>query len=108
KNDKEIIQYNRNQINELNEQVDKLRKEWVEVDKTQYEHNEECVCPTCKQDLPVEQVEKARNKAENDFNERKASKLESIVKEAESVQNRIESIEKDIEKLERNIEKYNK
>lgn len=106
--DEQFIDYNTKQITELNDRLDLLRQEWVEADAEEFEHNEECVCPTCNQELPQEQIEEARNKAESDFNERKATKLESIVKEAESVKNRIESIESDNEKLKRNIEKYDK
>src|SRR5690625_4243259 len=103
-----MIQYNNKYANELNDRLEQLRNEWSESDEIEFEHNEECSCPTCGQDLPEEQLNEAREKAENDFNERKANKLESIVNEANNVKERIENTEKDTEKMKRAIEKYDK
>lgn len=63
-----------------NEQtMQQLRDEYVQVQATQFEHNEDCTeCPTCKQALPAEQLEAARNEAIAQFNEQKANRLQTI------------------------------
>lgn len=63
-----------------NEQtMQQLRDEYVQVQATQFEHNEGCTeCPTCKQALPADQLEAARNEALAQFNEQKASHLQTI------------------------------
>ena len=55
-----------------------LREKWHEVDDSKFEFEQAEVCPTCGQKLPKEQLEKARGKALADFNQDKASQLESI------------------------------
>ena len=104
----EIIEYKRKQINEFNEKLEFLREEWAEVDAEEFEYNEEYVCPTCNQELPQEQIEEARAKAESQFNEQKANKLESIVAEANEIKKRIEETEDEIASMQRKIEKFNK
>lgn len=108
KSNEEIIEYKRKQINEFNERLELLRNEWVEVDAEEFEHDEECICPTCGQDLPQEQIEQARAKAESQFNEQKANKLESIVAEANEVKKRIEKTETEIASIQRKLEEYDK
>lgn len=106
KSEKELIEYKQKQIAELNEKIEVLRDNWRKTDKLQFEFDGETVCPTCRQELPDEQVEQARAEAEKQFNEEKAAKLESIVNEANSIKKRIEEINEEIEKMKRNIEKY--
>ena len=55
-----------------------LREKWHEVDDSKFEFEQAEVCPTCGQKLPKEQLKKARKKALADFNQNKASQLESI------------------------------
>src|SRR5699024_4343883 len=55
-----------------------------------------CSCPTCKQDLPKEQVEETERR----FNINKAEKLEEIVKAGNSKKSEKELIEEETEKLE--------
>src|SRR5690606_18241757 len=94
--------------NEFNEKLEFLREEWAEVDAEEFEYDEEYICPTCNQELPQEQIEEARAKAESQFNEQKANKLESIVAEANAVKERIEKTEDEIASMQRKIEKFNK
>lgn len=55
-----------------------LREKWHEVDDSKFEFEQAEVCPTCGQKLPKGQLKKAREKALADFNQDKASQLESI------------------------------
>ena len=45
----------------------------------EFVYEESCTCPTCKQDLPQEQLEAARTKALEDFNLAKSKKLAELV-----------------------------
>lgn len=45
----------------------------------EFVYEESCTCPTCKQDLPQEQLEAARTKALEDFNLAKSKKLDELV-----------------------------
>ncbi|MEG0471301.1 MAG: AAA family ATPase [Solibacillus sp.] len=48
----------------------KLREEFSSLNELTFEHSEESKCPTCKQSLPAEQLQTARNEALAQFNER--------------------------------------
>ncbi|MEK4628081.1 hypothetical protein MKZ17_07730 [Solibacillus sp. FSL R7-0682] len=63
-----------------NEQVmSELRTEYSKVRATEFIHEYDCnECPTCKQSLPIDQVEAARNEALAQFNEQRTAKLALI------------------------------
>jgi len=68
------------EIAELNEEAARLREEWRRVNAEQFDESTcgDANCPTCGQALPEEQVAAARQKAEAEFNRRKAERLEAI------------------------------
>lgn len=66
------------QINNLERQMANLRVKWNEINERQFEFEDKCECPTCKQSLPVEQVQQARDEALAQFNERNATELKRI------------------------------
>lgn len=88
-----------------------LREKWHEVDSQKFEFVsflQAEVCPTCGQKLPKEQLEKARTKALADFNQDKASRLESITSsgkerkvEQDQLQKANTAIEAEIEALQK-------
>ena len=59
-------------IEDYTKRADALRKEWHEVNATQY--TDSGICPTCGQPLPEEQIAEAKAK----FNTNRAEKLEAI------------------------------
>ena len=64
-----------------NEQLmQRLREEFAVLKAQVFEDSDECECPTCKQALPVEQVEAVRAEALAQFNER-ISKRQGEIKE---------------------------
>ena len=70
KNSKENeLQQLSNDIQRTENQLIELRKDWAHHNNTQFEYEDKCECPTCKQELPLEQVEAARNEAQAQFNE---------------------------------------
>lgn len=55
-----------------------LREEYNVLEVTEFTHEVECVCPTCEQDLPLDQVAAAKEKALVAFNLKKSQRLEEI------------------------------
>lgn len=102
-NQKYLIELKKDKISELEKQANKKRKEWSDVNESTFEHEQECICPTCGQDLPQEQLDEARDKALNNFNRTKAETLEKIIKEGKSIKaQQLELIEQ-VEILERDL-----
>ncbi|QCR33160.1 AAA family ATPase [Lysinibacillus sp. SGAir0095] len=66
------------QINNLENEMARLRAEWTEINSLQFTYEDNCECPTCKQSLPIEQVQQARDEAIARFNEEKSIKLKNI------------------------------
>lgn len=88
----------------IEEDLVKLRKEWKEVNGSQYVHVEECVCPTCKQDLPVDQVEAARKKALESFNAKKTIQLSEIDSKGKTIAQKKNQFSEEIKRAASNIE----
>ena len=62
-----------------------LRDEWLAINGEEFKHNDECVCPTCEQELPTEKVEAARNKALESFNLDKSKRLERVTERGKAL-----------------------
>ncbi|PZX07938.1 AAA domain-containing protein [Psychrobacillus insolitus] len=101
------ISYANGNLKRINEDLVKLRDEWKHINAKQFEHVEECVCPTCEQDLPVDQVDAARQKALESFNAKKSTMLAEIDTKGKGIaQNKNKSLE-DINSNIANLEKFN-
>lgn len=82
--------------------ADSLRQEWHEVNEKQYTDNG--ICPTCGQNLPEEQIEKAKAK----FNTDRAEKLESITEKGKKAKAEIEARQKLRAEAVENLETWQK
>ncbi len=69
-----------NSITSNEAEMQRLAGKWAEVDQLTFEYEQSDSCPTCGQALPQEQLQAAREKAEADFNLKKAQELEDIDK----------------------------
>lgn len=58
----------------LENEMQELRVKYSQIESQQFEYEDKCECPTCKQALPVEQLEAARNEALAQFNEQRSRK----------------------------------
>lgn len=86
KNSKEIeLQQLSQDIQHTENQLVELRKDWTHHNNAQFEYEDKCECPSCKQELPQEQVEAARNEALAQFNEEKARKLSAVNEKGKSL-----------------------
>lgn len=80
------------------DEVAKLRKEWVETNNKVYKGDFKC--PTCGQDLPENQVEEIKEK----FNLDKSKKLEDITAKAKAKQESIDKLKSETEKNTKELE----
>lgn len=65
-------------ISRIEKEMDELRKEYREIEAEEFKHGDNHECPACKQSLPAEQVENARNEALAQFNESRTYRLTEI------------------------------
>jgi DNA repair exonuclease SbcCD ATPase subunit len=92
-------------IERLEVGMKKLREEWYTLDKQTLEPIEgDDLCPTCGQTLPEDQVEAAREKAQAEFNSRKAQRLADIAEQGKADRARADEIKTEIEKWRREAE----
>ncbi|NIK12841.1 AAA family ATPase [Alkalibacillus almallahensis] len=87
-------------------EMERLRNDYHEVSQEEFEHDEECECPTCGQELPEEQVEASRRKAEEEFNKLKSRKLEKIQSDGIALKQKNDNLKVEIENLQAEINKY--
>lgn len=74
-----------------------LREQWIKQNSQEFDHESECSCPTCGQDLPEEQ-----------FNRNKSELLETINAKGIELKNKVESIKQENEQIQSEIDKVNK
>lgn len=100
-NKKEQKQMNESRIKDLEQQMDDLRNKWTEVNAKDFDHESNCKCPTCEQDLPVEQVEEVKQR----FNLNKANELESINASGVELKNKVDELKQENEQIQKEIDK---
>lgn len=83
-------------IKRLDIRIGDLRGEWKRMANQRVEAHVDGTCPTCQQDLPVEQVEEAHRKAIADLNARKARELERITGEGADLNAKREKLASDL------------
>jgi predicted nucleic acid-binding Zn-ribbon protein len=94
-------------IKDMEQQMQDLREQWKEQSDQEFDHEANCACPTCEQELPEEQIEEAKA----NFNRNKSSLLEKINAKGVQLKEKVESIKQEnashnieIEKLNQQIE----
>src|SRR5699024_7766953 len=92
---------NSKRIKDNEELMNKLRNEYIEENQKEFNHESECVCPTCEQDLPQDQVSEIANK----FNLKKAKKLEEINEQGKNLKEQNASLNEDVESTQAKIDK---
>ncbi|WP_136604631.1 AAA family ATPase [Paenibacillus dokdonensis] len=87
------IQHNERTIEFRNQDTERLKAKWSEVNGQVFEHHHDENCPTCGQTLPGEQKQAAHVKAEADFNRGKAHRLEQISSEGKRAKDEVRHLE---------------
>lgn len=102
-------------IDHLNEKMDRLRNEYVQVNASQFEAHDATTCPTCKQDLPAEEVQRAHDEALAQFNESKSFRLATIQTEGKSLaaeklklEGRIDTLKQELVELGEKLDAHQK
>lgn len=109
--DMQVAEHNRttefanSNIKRIEEDLVQLRDEWKQINSQQFDHVDECVCPTCEQDLPTGQVEAARLKALESFNAKKATNLAEIDSKGKTIAEKKKQYVADIETSSTQLEK---
>jgi DNA repair exonuclease SbcCD ATPase subunit len=77
---------------ELKSDREQLLAEYKNINAQTFSHNDECTCPSCGQDLPEEQVNEAREKAEAAFNQSKSIQLEKNKSKGLSIREKLDEL----------------
>lgn len=79
-------------IESLESERAKSVEEWKRVNADVFKFNDsECICPTCSQQLPDDNIEAKKTELENKFNTTKAAKLDTITKHGFKIKEQIEN-----------------
>lgn len=89
------------QIKDLETQMQSLRDEYIKESKNEFDHESNCTCPTCEQELPEEQMKAALER----FNVNKSNTLENINKRGVELKNNVQEYTEEIERIQKQIEK---
>ena len=85
------------QLDSLNQDRTKCVEDWGKTSAMEFVFDiNQCVCPTCSQQLPAENIEAKEAELRNNFNKAKAEKLDSINKKGFAIKEQIDSAQKDI------------
>ncbi len=77
-NKRRTMENNQRIAQQIEDDLAATRAKWFEVDGRQFSFEQNDSCPTCGQSLPEGQLAAAREKALADFNQRKATDIETI------------------------------
>lgn len=94
-------QMNESRIKDFEQQMNDFRQKWVEINAKEFDHENNCKCPTCEQGLPVEQVEEVKQR----FNLNKANELETINKKGVELKNKVDELNQENEQIQKQIDK---
>lgn len=91
-------------IETAEKQAVSLRSDWIKENASEANFEISDTCPTCGQHLPLEQIEKAREKAVAAFNIKKAEKLKEIAEKGKRIMQQKATDEQSAVYLEKFIE----
>jgi DNA repair exonuclease SbcCD ATPase subunit len=108
KNSEKSIKQNNELIDKINNKLAELRTEYSNIVKETFEapDRDNFICPTCKQLLPDESIEKQIKTLEENFLADKMSRLENINRIGKAEAEKINDLKESIKKYEENISKY--
>lgn len=99
------IDSNLAEIKRCNTSIETMRGKWFEINSQEFTFEQSCTCPTCKQDLPEEQVQAARQKALEQFNLEKSKRLEGINADGKGYKEKIARLQSENEDSQSKIDK---
>ena len=99
---KREIQYLSQDRDRQQKALTELRQTWRDIDAETFDHENHCLCPTCKQDLPEDQL----TEIQEQFNRNKANRLEAIILEGKKKAAEVEKLEISIQSLANKMQEY--
>lgn len=105
--EKELLRYN-NAVKTIQQQQQQLRDKWREVNAKQAKIEVDTSCPTCKQSLPLEDVEQVKQEALEQFNLKKSNEINEINEEGKALGVRVTDGQVEITKMQEVLESANK
>jgi len=84
--------------------AEEMRAEWRKIDAEKFEITQETSCPACGQNLPEDQLAAAKQKALEQFNLSKATKLANIVADGKAFTARAAEIKRQIIELQAEVD----
>ncbi|WP_217562716.1 AAA family ATPase [Paenibacillus sp. GbtcB18] len=97
------IEQNNLRLTGRNEARQKLLTEYRETEAQTFTPPHESECPTCGQSLPAEQIQAAHDKALEDFNRKKSSRLEELLSVGTAAKLDIVTLEATADRLNREL-----
>lgn len=101
---KRNAEQNKRSISDMNVQLQQLREQWNAINSQKFHYEDNCTCPTCKQELPVEQVEQARQTALEAFNLSRSERLAKATEQGKQLAKRKTELVEATEKIEADIQ----
>lgn len=96
----ESLSAKKRRISDIETELDKLRGQWSDTDNRDFVFEGATSCAACGQNLPVDKVQAARDKAEGIFNNEKAESLASTVLKSDSIKEEKKALREATTKLE--------
>jgi len=84
--------------------AEEMRAEWRKIDAEKFEITQETSCPACGQNLPEDQLAAAKQKALEQFNLSKATRLANIVADGKAFTSRADEIKRQITELQAEVD----
>lgn len=100
-----MISHNDSNIRTLEDKLISMRKEWALINAMEFEHKEQCECPTCGQSLPEKEIEATRDKALKEFNLKKSTQLEEVIKRGKTLSEEKKELQEKSEALQASYDK---
>ncbi|MGJ9460078.1 hypothetical protein [Oceanobacillus sp. CF4.6] len=97
------INNNNSNAQELQGRMEELRRQWVEQNSQEFDHENNCSCPSCGQDLPEEQLEEVKR----NFNRNKSNLLGTINQKGTELKQKVETIQTENFSINAQIDKLN-
>ncbi|WP_094603435.1 hypothetical protein SPSIL_014850 [Sporomusa silvacetica DSM 10669] len=99
------IDSNLAEIKRCEASIQVMKDKWFAISGEKFSFEESCTCPTCKQELPEEQIQAARERALKNFNLDKSKRLEANNADGKGYKEKIARLQSENEDSQKQIDK---
>lgn len=104
KTNEQLISSKQDQMKSLREEYQESQAVYETINASEFDHENECVCPTCEQSLPQEQITEASTK----FNLNKSKELEKIIDRQKDINVKGKGLKGEVEEIQHENEEFQK